>query len=111
MIGSTLEEYCPGVIDTGYARIPMSEELGGKLPYQGSADEHLRLVGICDSMIKESIKSPTILDVAGPMLVHPDLNKRNINVSPDDPTRITTIIDWQSTSIEPLLSTQAKHQI
>lgn len=89
----------------------MSEELGGKLPYQGCADEHLRLLGICDSMTKELIKSPTILDIAGPMLVHPDPNKRNIYVSPDDPIRITTIIDWQSTSIEPPLSTQTKHQI
>jgi hypothetical protein len=93
VIGSTLEEYCQGVIDTGYSRIRMSEELGGKLPYQGSVNEHLRFLGICDSMIKGSIKSPTILDIAGPMLVHPDLNKRNIYVSPDDPTRITTIID------------------
>jgi hypothetical protein len=89
----------------------MSEELGGKLPYQGSVDEHLRLLGICDSRIKESIKSPTILDSAGPMLVHPNLNRWNIYVSPDDPTRITTIIDWQSTSIEPPLSTQTKHPI
>jgi len=35
------------------------------------------------------------------MLLHPDLNKRNIYVSPDDPTRITALIDWQSSCIEP----------
>jgi hypothetical protein len=35
------------------------------------------------------------------MLFHPDLHKRNIFVSDDDPTIITGIIDWQSSSIEP----------
>jgi hypothetical protein len=35
-----------------------------------------------------------------PTLVHADYNKRNIYVSPDDPTVITGLIDWQLTSIE-----------
>jgi hypothetical protein len=35
------------------------------------------------------------------LLLHPDLNKRNIFVSRDDPTKITALIDWQSTCIEP----------
>ncbi|KAL2014530.1 hypothetical protein VTN00DRAFT_2055 [Thermoascus crustaceus] len=30
-----------------------------------------------------------------------NFHKRNIYVSPDDPTIITGIVDWQSTSIEP----------
>ena len=42
-----------------------------------------------------------IKSTAGPVLFHPDLHKRNIFVSDDDPTVITAIIDWQSTSIEP----------
>lgn len=33
--------------------------------------------------------------------MHPDLHKRNIFVSDDDPAVITGIIDWQSSSIEP----------
>ncbi len=37
------------------------------------------------------------------MLLHPDLNKRNIYVSESDPTKITALIDWQCTSIEPTL--------
>jgi hypothetical protein len=52
-------------------------------------------------VIKELIKSPLIGEVSGAMLLHPDLNKRNIYVSPDDPTRITALIDWQSTCVEP----------
>jgi hypothetical protein len=46
-------------------------------------------------------KDIRIRDVATPVLLHPDLNKRNIFVSEDDPTTITGIIDWQSSSIEP----------
>ncbi|KAJ5144279.1 hypothetical protein N7526_001787 [Penicillium atrosanguineum] len=40
-------------------------------------------------------------DAAVPTLFHPDLHKRNIFVSDDDPTIITGIVDWQSSSIEP----------
>jgi Ser/Thr protein kinase RdoA (MazF antagonist) len=39
--------------------------------------------------------------VAKPTLLHPDLHKRNIFVSDSEPTKVTGIIDWQSTSIEP----------
>jgi hypothetical protein len=44
---------------------------------------------------------PRIKKVAKPTLYHPDLHKRNIFVSKEDPTAITAIIDWQSASIEP----------
>jgi hypothetical protein len=42
-----------------------------------------------------------IREGAAPILFHPDLHKRNIFVSEDDPAVITGIIDWQSCSIEP----------
>jgi hypothetical protein len=34
-------------------------------------------------------------------LLHPDIHKRNIFVSEEDPSQVTAIIDWRSTSIEP----------
>lgn len=46
-------------------------------------------------------RDPRIRDAATPTLFHSDLHKRNIFVSDDDPTVITGIIDWQSSSIEP----------
>lgn len=46
-------------------------------------------------------EDPRIQDTATPLLFHPDLHKRNIFVSEDDPSIITGIIDWQATSIEP----------
>lgn len=53
------------------------------------------------AVVKEMAKDPRIHDVAGPVMFHPDLHKRNIFVSEDDPTVITAIIDWQSTGILP----------
>ena len=41
------------------------------------------------------------METAAPTLYHADLHKRNIFVSVDDPTIITDIIDWQSSSVEP----------
>jgi hypothetical protein len=49
----------------------------------------------------ELAQSSIIKNVAIPTLLHPDIHKRHIFVSAEDPSRITAIIDWQSTSIEP----------
>ena len=46
-------------------------------------------------------KDARIQDSATPILFHPDLHKRNIFVSEENPEFITSIIDWQSASIEP----------
>jgi aminoglycoside/choline kinase family phosphotransferase len=46
-------------------------------------------------------EEPRIRNAVTPTLLHPDLHKRNIFVSDDDPAVITGIIDWQSSSIEP----------
>lgn len=46
-------------------------------------------------------EDPRIRDAATPTLLHPDLHKRNIFVSDNDPAVVTGIIDWQSSSIEP----------
>jgi hypothetical protein len=52
-------------------------------------------------MLKEMAKHSRIQKAASPVMFHPDLHKRNIFVSEEDPTVVTAIIDWQSTSIEP----------
>jgi hypothetical protein len=63
--------------------------------------EHFHLLNISEKVIDELIKAPIIQQVASPTLLHPDLHKRNIYVSEEDPSCVTAIIDWQSTSIEP----------
>ncbi|RAL09173.1 aminoglycoside phosphotransferase family protein [Aspergillus homomorphus CBS 101889] len=75
---STLDDFCKGLIDAGVARLPHSATDENRKPFYHD--------------IQRS---------ASPLLFHPDLHKRNIFVSEDDPTLITGIIDWQATSIEP----------
>jgi hypothetical protein len=76
-----------------------------ELPYRGSVSEHLRLLEICRSIITNQLpNAPQVLNSSIPTLYHPDLHARNIFVSEEDPTQITAIIDWQSTSIEPVFS-------
>lgn len=53
------------------------------------------------AVLRKMANDPQIQDAAIPVLFHPDLHKRNIFVSDDDPTIITAFIDWQSSSIEP----------
>ncbi|QSS53787.1 phosphotransferase family protein, PKc-like superfamily domain-containing protein [Histoplasma capsulatum var. duboisii H88] len=47
-------------------------------------------------------RDPRVVEVAGPTLWHTDLHLGNIFVSPDDPTTILGIIDWQSSQVGPL---------
>ncbi|KAK0104962.1 hypothetical protein ONS95_005223 [Cadophora gregata] len=96
-----LQAYCSGLIDAGFSRVPKTGGVVDELPYRGSVQEHLRLLNISEKVNEELIKAPVIERVTSPTLLHPDLHKRNIYVSEEDPSCITAIIDWQSTSIEP----------
>lgn len=51
--------------------------------------------------MKAVSKSTILQDSCSPLLFHPDLHARNIFVDPDDPTKISGIIDWQSAAVEP----------
>jgi hypothetical protein len=88
------------LVDTGHSRIPKAAT-GDPLPYHGSIEDHVRLLNISQQVMQRLIEDARIQKSAAPTLVHPDFHKRNIYVSPEDPTTITGIIDWQSTSIEP----------
>ncbi|RAK97240.1 uncharacterized protein BO80DRAFT_415183 [Aspergillus ibericus CBS 121593] len=95
-----LPSYNLGLIQTGYSRLPKSNSLN-ELPHQGSVQEHTRLLKISQKVLQQLIKDKRIQAAATPTLLHPDFHKRNIYVSAKDPTLITGLIDWQSTSIEP----------
>jgi hypothetical protein len=84
------------------SRIPKTDGSGDELPYRGTVQEHLHLLNISETVIEDLIKAPIIQQVASPTLLHPDIHKRNIYVSEEDPSCVTAIIDWQSTSIEPI---------
>ncbi|KAJ5563253.1 hypothetical protein N7535_008417 [Penicillium sp. DV-2018c] len=58
-------------------------------------------LGEISQVIVELIEGKRIADAATPALLHSDSHKRNIYVSAKDPTVITGLIDWKSTSIKP----------
>ncbi|KAF1999205.1 hypothetical protein P154DRAFT_577142 [Amniculicola lignicola CBS 123094] len=93
--------YCDGLIDTGISKIPPAGALPQRPRYQGSITTHYELLEYGRAVAKKMAKDPRIQNAATPIIFHPDLHKRNIFVSEADPTVITAIIDWQSTSIEP----------
>ena len=62
------------------------------------------MINASDRVIKELIKSPIIQSIAVPTLLHPDLHKRNIYVSDDDPTTIIALTDWQSAGVDPIFT-------
>ncbi|KIW63326.1 hypothetical protein PV04_10180 [Phialophora macrospora] len=100
---NTLEEYTGALLDAGYMRLPKlpTAEHAAELPYRSTVEEHVRLLQISKAVIKTLIQCPLTRDLSAPLLLHPDFNKRNLYVSPNEPTKITAVIDWQSTCIEP----------
>lgn len=100
--GSDLAAYCDGLIDTGLSRLPpVDKPLPESLHFHGSVATHTRLLSFGRDVIHKLSEDPRIGETAAPTLCHADLHKRNIFVSDDDPTIITDLIDWQSSSIEP----------
>lgn len=61
------------------------------------------LLSKAEGVLQALSRDSRIEKISSPLLLHPDLHKRNIFVDPDDPTKITAIIDWQSTCLDPAL--------
>jgi hypothetical protein len=96
-----MADYCDGLIDAGMSRIPPAGSVSKRPRYQGSIEKHKKLLNYGRSIMQEMAKSSQIQNAASPVLLHHDPHKRNIFVSEEDPTIVSAIIDWQSTSIEP----------
>ncbi|KAI9682060.1 MAG: hypothetical protein M1817_000114 [Caeruleum heppii] len=98
----TLPAYCDGLIDSGLSRVPPIDPKRHQRPrYHGSIQDHHHLLEAGRAVVQALARDSRIQASAVPTLHHPDLHKRNIFVSEDEPTIITGIIDWQSASIEP----------
>ncbi|KAI4157290.1 MAG: hypothetical protein LQ342_008408 [Letrouitia transgressa] len=94
--------YCSALIDVGVSRLPpMDASVNEKPSFHGAVAEHIRLLSFGRDVASELIEDPRIKKAAAPILLHHDLHKRNIYVLEEDPTTITSIIDWQSSSINP----------
>ncbi|KAF1850599.1 uncharacterized protein K460DRAFT_391068 [Cucurbitaria berberidis CBS 394.84] len=99
---SGLAVYCDGLIDTGMSRIPPAGAISKRPRYHGSIETHYQLLEHGRAVIREMAKDSRIQKAASPVMFHPDLHTRNIFVSEEDPTIVSAIIDWQSSSIEPV---------
>lgn len=98
-----VSSYSSALIDAGLARLPPAGyPITQPQPsYQGSIEKHLELLKLGQTVFPKLIQLPKIQSNATPTLFHPDLHKRNIFVSEDNPTIVTGYVDWQSTSVEP----------
>ncbi|KAL4876435.1 kinase-like domain-containing protein [Aspergillus karnatakaensis] len=100
--GLSIAEYSDALIDCGLSRVPAVDNESAKLPmYHGSPQTHTALLECARAVLKQMSEDPRIRDSATPLLFHPDLHIRNIFVSEDSPSVVTSIIDWQAASVEP----------
>ncbi|KAJ4374798.1 hypothetical protein N0V83_001874 [Neocucurbitaria cava] len=96
-----LAAYYNGLIDTGISRLPPADPSPQRPRYRGSIRTHRRLLEDGRAVLSKMAMDPRIQQAAVPVIFHPDLHKRNIFVSEEDPTVVSAIIDWQSSCIEP----------
>ena len=85
-----MKSFCSALIDIGFSRI--------------QSQDHIHLLNVSEQVCRELIKTPIIQNISRAVLLHSDLHRRNIFVSNEDPSSITAVIDWQSTSIQPVFS-------
>ncbi|GMG29028.1 unnamed protein product [Aspergillus oryzae] len=99
--GSIIVEFSEGLIDAGLSRLsPTDPDAGSRPSYHGAIQAHKNLLGHARKVLKQMSADPRIQGAVTPLLFHPDLHKRNIFVSEDDPSIVSGIIDWQAASIE-----------
>ncbi|KAL4816249.1 hypothetical protein BDW67DRAFT_175726 [Aspergillus spinulosporus] len=99
----SIEDDCDGLVGSGLSRVPREDVETEKRPiYQGSPAAHLVLLESARSLLKQMTVDHRIHNSAAPVLFYPDLHMRNLFVFQDNPSAITGIIDWQSTSVEPM---------
>ncbi|KAG6356702.1 hypothetical protein INS49_014576 [Diaporthe citri] len=96
----TFNDFTRGLLDAGNSRIP-DEILPTRPAFRGTAEEHVALLSEAEAVLQALSRDPRIEKISSPLLLHPDSQKRNIFVDPDEPTKITAVIDWQSTCLDP----------
>lgn len=75
----------------------------GRADFRGAAEATVDLLTRGAVVLEALSRDSRVQNISAPLLLHPDLHKRNIFVDPEDPTKITAIIDWQSTCLDPAL--------
>lgn len=102
LIGKTFKDFTLGLLDAGISRIP-DETPPTRSAFRGTAEDHVALLSEAEAVLQALSRDQRIKKISSPLLHHPDLHKRNIFVDPGEPTKITAVIDWQSTCLDPAL--------
>ncbi|KAF4538094.1 uncharacterized protein LTHEOB_11042 [Lasiodiplodia theobromae] len=99
----TLPAFGNAVADREIARIELNPK--PDVPYgppRGSIEEQLHVLEMAKTLYSRSDPDPHSGNLAFQTLWHPDLHMGNIYVSDEDPTKISSIIDWQYCVVAPL---------
>lgn len=99
---NTFDEFRRGLVDAGISRVPC-EDPPARADFRGSVEANLELLTRGAAVLESLSRDPRIENISTPLLLHPDLHKRNIFVDPENPTSIIAVIDWQSTCLDPAL--------
>ena len=71
-------------------------------PPRGSVDEQFAVLNMAKEVMSRLDTATLINKVSRPVLWHTDLHMGNIYSKPEDPTKICSLIDWQSIVVSPL---------
>ncbi|KAF2240280.1 hypothetical protein BU26DRAFT_470903 [Trematosphaeria pertusa] len=71
-------------------------------PPRGSVDEQFAVLNMAKEVMSRLDTVTLINRVSRPVLWHTDLHMGNIYSKPEDPTKICSLIDWQSIVVSPL---------
>lgn len=89
-----MASFCDALIDAGLASVPQIDPPQEEsIRYHGSVEEHKRILECGQTVLKRMVEDPRIASVATKILLHSNWDKRNIYVSKEDHTVITSFID------------------
>ncbi|EFR03064.1 hypothetical protein MGYG_06062 [Nannizzia gypsea CBS 118893] len=93
-----------GPAKRGLWHLENSDTVVARGPHHGSNEEHITMLENAMKIIPIVSVTPLLQRHSRPVLWHTDLHLGNIFVADENPTKILGLIDWQYTTILPLLS-------
>ncbi|KAL8845756.1 MAG: hypothetical protein Q9221_009104 [Calogaya cf. arnoldii] len=86
---------------TARTRLPTNSHMPSDL--HGLAEEHADIREMAMKLLPKLAEIPSLQQNANPTLWHTDMHMGNIFVSEQDHSQIVSLIDWQHTSVSPLI--------
>lgn len=104
MIEPNISSYGIAIVDREIARIEQRKSnTTSSQPFVSQEEQQLIVLHMVREVLSRLDTGTLIDSFSQPVLWHTDLHMGNIFVSSEDPTKVVSIIDWQSISIAPLL--------